>query len=85
MLADGVALPRDGLAGLLDQSGFDVRMLVADHLGGIGAGGAIVDPGLIQELVASRRADDPLGALPHASSEVLALMVEGRPTPSSRW
>jgi DNA-binding NarL/FixJ family response regulator len=37
-----------------------------------------VDPVLIQELVAARRAEDPLGDLSAREREVLALMAEGR-------
>jgi DNA-binding NarL/FixJ family response regulator len=41
-------------------------------------GGSVVDPALVQELVATRRADDPLGALSPREREVLTLMAEGR-------
>jgi DNA-binding NarL/FixJ family response regulator len=41
-------------------------------------GGSAVDPVLVQELVAARRADDPLGELTEREREVLALMAEGR-------
>jgi DNA-binding NarL/FixJ family response regulator len=41
-------------------------------------GGSAVDPALVQELVAVRRADDPLEALTSREREVLALMAEGR-------
>jgi DNA-binding NarL/FixJ family response regulator len=44
----------------------------------VAQGGSVVDPGLIQELVSSRRADDPLGALTPREREVLSLMAEGR-------
>jgi DNA-binding NarL/FixJ family response regulator len=44
----------------------------------IGQGGSVVDPGLVQELVAARRRDDPLELLTHREREVLALMAEGR-------
>jgi DNA-binding NarL/FixJ family response regulator len=43
----------------------------------IGQGGSVVDPGLVQELVAARRRDDPLEALTPREHEVLALMAEG--------
>jgi serine/threonine-protein kinase PknK len=43
----------------------------------IAQGGAVVDPGLVQELVAARRKDDPLEALTQREREVLALMAEG--------
>jgi DNA-binding NarL/FixJ family response regulator len=41
-------------------------------------GGSAVDPALVQELVAARRANDPLEALSPREKEVLALMAEGR-------
>jgi serine/threonine-protein kinase PknK len=41
-------------------------------------GGSVVDPALIQELVASRRVEDPLDVLSTREREVLALMAEGR-------
>jgi DNA-binding NarL/FixJ family response regulator len=41
-------------------------------------GGSAVDPALVQELVAARRAGDPLAALTAREREVLALMAEGR-------
>jgi hypothetical protein len=44
----------------------------------IAQGGAVVDPALVQELVAARRKDDPLEALTQREREVLALMAEGR-------
>jgi DNA-binding NarL/FixJ family response regulator len=41
-------------------------------------GGSVVDPGLVQELVANRRKNDPLAELTPREREVLALMAEGR-------
>jgi DNA-binding NarL/FixJ family response regulator len=41
-------------------------------------GGSVVDPALVQELVAARRVDDPLEELTPRELEVLALMAEGR-------
>ena len=41
-------------------------------------GGSAVDPALVQELVAARRAKDPLDALSRREREVLELMAEGR-------
>jgi DNA-binding NarL/FixJ family response regulator len=41
-------------------------------------GGSIVDPALVQELVAARRVDDPLEVLSPREREVLSLMAEGR-------
>ena len=44
----------------------------------IARGGSVVDPGLVRELVAARRRDDPLDELTPREREVLALMAEGR-------
>lgn len=41
-------------------------------------GGCVVDPALVQELVAARRVHDPLAALSPRERQVLALMAEGR-------
>jgi DNA-binding NarL/FixJ family response regulator len=40
--------------------------------------GSVVDPGLVQELVAARRRNDPLDSLTPREREVLGLMAEGR-------
>jgi DNA-binding NarL/FixJ family response regulator len=49
-----------------------------DTLRRIARGGSVVDPALVQELVAARRVDDPLEELTPREREVLALMAEGR-------
>jgi DNA-binding NarL/FixJ family response regulator len=49
-----------------------------DTLRRVERGGSAVDPALVQELVAARRADDPLALLTSREREVLALMAEGR-------
>jgi DNA-binding NarL/FixJ family response regulator len=49
-----------------------------DTLERIVRGGSVVDPALVQELVAARRVEDPLEALSSREREVLALMAEGR-------
>jgi DNA-binding NarL/FixJ family response regulator len=41
-------------------------------------GAAVVDPALVQELLAARRVEDPLQVLSQREREVLALMAEGR-------
>jgi DNA-binding NarL/FixJ family response regulator len=43
----------------------------------IATGGSVIDPGLVQELVAVRRRNDPLDELTPREREVLALMAEG--------
>jgi DNA-binding NarL/FixJ family response regulator len=50
----------------------------AETLERIAAGGSVVDPALVQELVAARRVDDPLAALTPREREVLERMAEGR-------
>jgi DNA-binding NarL/FixJ family response regulator len=50
---------------------------VVDALERILEGGCVVDPALIQELVARRHRNDPLADLTPREREVLALMAEG--------
>jgi DNA-binding NarL/FixJ family response regulator len=49
-----------------------------DTLERIVKGGSIVDPALVQELVASQRRNDPLSELSNREREVLAMIAEGR-------
>src|SRR5262245_17096170 len=51
---------------------------IVDALERIGEGGSVIDPALVQELVAQRHRDDPLAELTAREREVLALMAEGR-------
>ena len=53
------------------------RQSFIESLQRIAAGGSVVDPGLVQTLVAVRRGD-PLSVLTAREREVLALMAEGR-------
>jgi DNA-binding NarL/FixJ family response regulator len=55
----------------------DVQELV-EALERILAGGSVVDPGLVQELVSARSKEDPLEDLTPREREVLTLMAEGR-------
>ena len=41
-------------------------------------GGSVVDPAVVQELIAARRVDDPLEEMTPREREVLSLMAEGR-------
>jgi serine/threonine-protein kinase PknK len=50
---------------------------IVDALERIAAGGSVVDPGLVHELVDRRRRDDPLADLTPREREVLGLMAEG--------
>jgi DNA-binding NarL/FixJ family response regulator len=61
---------------LLKSRVTDVAEFV-DTLRRVERGGSAVDPALVAELVAARRADDPLAELTGREREVLALMAEG--------
>jgi DNA-binding NarL/FixJ family response regulator len=67
-----------------ERSGYLLKSRVTDvdefieTLERIVRGGSVVDPALVQELVAARSVEDPLDALSTREREVLALMAEGR-------
>jgi len=67
-----------------ERSGYMLKSRVTDvdefveTLERIVKGGSVVDPALVQELVAARRVKDPLDVLSPREREVLALMAEGR-------
>ena len=67
-----------------ERSGYLLKSRVAnveeflESLERIVRGGSVVDPALVQELVAARRVRDPLDVLSPREREVLALMAEGR-------
>jgi DNA-binding NarL/FixJ family response regulator len=67
-----------------ERSGYLLKSRVSDveefveTLQRLVRGGTAVDPALVQELVAARRAQDPLDVLSPREKEVLALMAEGR-------
>jgi DNA-binding NarL/FixJ family response regulator len=66
------------------RSGYLLKSRVTDvadfveSLERIVKGGSVVDPALVQELVAARHVSDPLDALTAREREVLELMAEGR-------
>jgi DNA-binding NarL/FixJ family response regulator len=62
---------------LLKSRVTDVEEFI-DTLERIVKGGSVIDPALVAELVAARRAEDPLDVLSPREREVLALMAEGR-------
>lgn len=67
-----------------ERSGYLLKSRVTDvddfieTLKRVVRGASVVDPVLVQELVAARRVDDPLDALSPREREVLKLMAEGR-------
>src|ERR1700730_994662 len=61
---------------LLKSRVTDVAQFI-DSLQRIARGGSVVDPALVQELVGSRRRNDPLETLTQREREGLALMAEG--------
>ncbi len=66
------------------RSGYLLKSRVAnldeflDAVDRVCRGGSVVDPALVQELLAARAVDDPLDVLTPREREVLALMAEGR-------
>jgi DNA-binding NarL/FixJ family response regulator len=62
---------------LLKSRVMDVEDFV-ETLDRIVKGASVIDPALVQELVAARRVDDPLEGLTPREAEVLGLMAEGR-------
>jgi DNA-binding NarL/FixJ family response regulator len=67
-----------------ERSGYLLKSRVTDvdqfleTLTRVVAGGSAIDPALVQELIAARRAVDPLDEITPREREVLALMAEGR-------
>jgi DNA-binding NarL/FixJ family response regulator len=72
------------LLGSGERTGYLLKSRVTDvddfveTLERIVKGASVIDPALVQELVAARRVDDPLEDLSPREREVLALMAEGR-------
>jgi DNA-binding NarL/FixJ family response regulator len=66
----------EGTGYLLKSRVTDVAEFI-ETVGRIAAGGSVVDPSLVQELIKARRRRDPLDVLSPREREVLALMAEG--------
>ena len=66
-----------GVGYLLKDRVSDVRQFV-DAVRQVAAGGMVMDPEVVSQLLARRSTDDPLAALTPREREVLALMAEGR-------
>lgn len=67
----------EGVGYLLKSRVTDMAEFV-ETVSRIAAGASVVDPALVQELIAARRRDDPLQGLTEREREVLALVAEGR-------
>ncbi|SMO92495.1 two component transcriptional regulator, LuxR family [Geodermatophilus aquaeductus] len=72
LLADG----RGGVGYLLKDRVTDLDQLLA-ALGEVVAGGTVLDPQVVAQLFARRRADDPVRRLTPREREVLGLIAEG--------
>ena len=66
-----------GIGYLLKERVADVRDFV-DAVARVGAGGTVLDPEVVQQLLARSRRRDPLATLTPRETEVLGLMAEGR-------
>ena len=75
--AMGLLAGGQGIGYLLKSRVTDVGDFV-ETVERIASGGSVVDPGLVEELVAARRRGDPLEELTRREREVLGLMAEGR-------
>jgi DNA-binding NarL/FixJ family response regulator len=67
----------EGVGYLLKERVADVAEFI-DAVRRIAAGGTVIDPEVIGQLLGRRRADDPLERLTPREREVLALMAQGR-------
>lgn len=72
LLADGAS----GLGYLLKERVGRVAEFT-DALNRVAAGGTVMDPEVISQLMSRRRADDPIRSLTPREAEVLGLMAEG--------
>jgi DNA-binding NarL/FixJ family response regulator len=67
----------EGLGYLLKDRVADVTTLT-DAVHRVGAGGSVLDPEVVSQMLGRQRPDDPLAALTPREREVLGLMAEGR-------
>jgi DNA-binding NarL/FixJ family response regulator len=75
-----IQLLQDGASGvgyLLKDRVADVNEVV-DAVRRIAAGGSVIDPEVVSQLVSRRRTHDPIRELSERERQVLALMAEGR-------
>ena len=73
LLEDGAT----GVGYLLKERVSDVGELT-DAIRRVAAGGLVIDPSVVAELVGRRRAHDPMESLSERERDVLTLMAEGR-------
>jgi DNA-binding NarL/FixJ family response regulator len=69
---------RNGGVGYLLKDRVSHVSQFVDAVRRVTAGGTVVDPDVVAQLLARRSADEPLAALTGREREVLALMAEGR-------
>jgi DNA-binding NarL/FixJ family response regulator len=72
-----LAAGTQGVGYLLKERVSDLAEL-ASSIRRVGAGGSVLDPIVVSQLVDRRRVDDPLAELTGREREVLTLMAEGR-------
>jgi DNA-binding NarL/FixJ family response regulator len=76
--ADDLLADRKGAVGYLLKDRVAAIGEFLDALGRVAAGGTVLDPEVVAQLLVRRRRDDPLRELTPREREVLALMAEGR-------
>jgi DNA-binding NarL/FixJ family response regulator len=76
--ADDLLADRAGGVGYLLKDRVAAIAEFLDALGRVSAGGTVLDPEVVSQLLVRRRRDDPLRELTPREREVLALMAEGR-------
>src|SRR5207248_9215943 len=67
----------EGVGYLLKERITDVNSLL-DAVHRVAAGGSVIDPQVVSQLLRRHRQEDPLGELSDREREVLELMAEGR-------
>jgi DNA-binding NarL/FixJ family response regulator len=75
--ADDLLADRMGAVGYLLKDRVSLVAEFLDNLRRVAAGGTVLDPEVVSQLLVRRRRDDPLQALTPREREVLGLMAEG--------
>ncbi len=76
--ADDLLADRRGAVGYLLKDRVADIASFADAMARVAAGGTVLDPEVVAQLLVRRRTHDPVSALTPREREVLALMAEGR-------